>query len=159
MHGTPFLHYVKLYVWMWEVDNKKGWVPKNWCLRIVVLEKILGSPLDCKEIKPIHPKGDQSWILIGRTDAEAEAPILWSPDAKNWLTGKDPDARKDWKWEEKWMTGRDGWMSSPTRWTWVWASSSSWWWTRKPHVLQVHGVTQSHTRLSDWTELNWTFLK
>ena len=114
------------HVWIWELDHKESWALKNWCFWIVVLEKILGSPLDCKEIKPIHPKGDQSWILIGRTDAEAEAPILWSPDAKNWLTGKDPDARKDWKWEEKWMTGRDGWMSSPTRWTWVWASSGSW---------------------------------
>ena len=79
------------------------------------------SPLDCKVIKPVNPKGNQSWIFIGRTDAEA--PILWPPDTKNWLAGKDPDAGKDWRWEEKGMTGWDGWMASPTWWTWLWASS------------------------------------
>ena len=85
------------YVWMWELDQKEGWAPKNWCFWIVVLEKILWS-LDSKEIKPVHPKGNQSWIFIGRTDAEAEAPVLWLPDAKSQLTGKDLDAGKDWKW-------------------------------------------------------------
>ena len=92
------------HVWMWELDHKESWVPKNWCFGIVVLEKSLQSPLDCKEIKPVHPKGNQSWIFTGRTDAEAEAPILWPRDVKNWLTGKDPDAGKDWRWEEKGMT-------------------------------------------------------
>ena len=89
------------HVWMWELDYKESWTPKNWCFRTVVLEKTLDSPLDCKEIKPVNSKGNQSWIFIGRTDAEAETPILWPPDAKNWLHGKDPDAGKDWKWEEK----------------------------------------------------------
>ena len=88
---------------MWEVDYKESSVPKNWCFWIVVLEKTLESPLDYKEIQPVHPKGDQSWIFIGRTDAEAETPILWPPDMKNWLTGKDPDAGKDWGQEEKGM--------------------------------------------------------
>ena len=89
---------------MWELDHKESWVPKNWCFWIVVLEKILASPLDSKEIKPVHPKGNQSWIFIGRTDAAAEAPILWPPDAKNWLIWKDPDAGKDWRQEEKGTT-------------------------------------------------------
>ena len=86
---------------MWELDYKESWVLKNWCFWFVVLEKTLENPLDCKKIQPVHPKGTQSWIFTGRTDAEAEAPILWSPDAKSWLTGKDPDAGKDWRWEEK----------------------------------------------------------
>ena len=86
------------HVWMWELDYKESWAPKNWCFRTVVLEKTPESPLDCKEIQPVHPKGDQSWVFIGRTDVEAETPILWPPDAKNWLLGKDPDAVKDWRW-------------------------------------------------------------
>ena len=89
---------------LWELDYKGSWEPKNWCFWNVVLEKILESPLDYKEIQPVHPKGNQSWIFIGRTDAEAETPILWPPDEKNWLTGKDPDARKDWRQEEKGTT-------------------------------------------------------
>jgi len=89
------------HVWMWELDYKKSWPPKNWCFWTVVLEKTLESPLDCKEIQPVHPKGNQSWIFIRRTDAEAETPILWPPDAKNRLIWKDPDAGKDWGWEEK----------------------------------------------------------
>ena len=84
--------------------HKESWVPKNWCFWTLVLEKTLESPLDCEEIQPVHPKGNQSWIVIGRTDAEPETPILWPPDVKNWLTGKDPDARKDWRQEEKGMT-------------------------------------------------------
>ena len=92
------------HVWMWELDCEEGWVPKNWCFWTVVLEKTLQSPLDYKEIQPVHPKGSQSRIFIRRTDAEAETPILWLPDAKNWLIGKDPDAGKDWKREEKGMT-------------------------------------------------------
>ena len=90
------------HVWMWELDYKDSWVPKNWCFWTEVLENTLESPLDCKEIQPVHPKGNQSWIFIRRTDANAEALILmWPPDAKSWLTGKDPDAGKDGRWEEK----------------------------------------------------------
>ena len=85
------------HVWMWELGYKESWATKNWCFLTVVLRKILESSLDCKEIQPVHPKGNQSWIFIGRTDAEAEAPILWPPDVKNWLIRKDPDARKDWR--------------------------------------------------------------
>ena len=89
------------HVWMWELDYKERWVPKNWCLWTVVLEKTPESPLDCKEIQPVHPKGNQSWVFIGRTDAEAETLILWPPDGKSWLIWKDPDAWKDWRQEEK----------------------------------------------------------
>ena len=116
-----------------------------------MLEKTLERPFDCKEIKPFYPKGSQSWIFIGKTDAEAETPILWLPDAKNWLTGKD------WCWDRLNAGGEGddkgwaGWMSSPTRWTWV--ESRSWWWTENPGVLQSMGL-QSRTRLSNWTELN-----
>ena len=92
------------HVWMWELDYKESWVQKNWCFWTVVLEKALESPLDCKEIQPDHPKGDQSWVFIGRTDVEAETPILWPPDAKSWLIWKDPDAGKDLGQEEKGMT-------------------------------------------------------
>ena len=99
------------HVWMRELDYKESWEPKNWCFWTVVLEKTLESPLDCKDIKPVHPKGNQSWIFIGRTDAETETPILWPPDAKKWLTGKDPDAGKDWRQEEKGTTENEmvGW--------------------------------------------------
>ena len=90
------------HVWMWELDYKESWVLKNWCFWTVVLEKTLENSLDCKEIQSVHPKGDQSWIFIGRTDVET--PILWPPDVKSLLTGKDPDAGKDWRWEEKGMT-------------------------------------------------------
>ena len=93
-----------IHVCMWELDYKESWAPKNWCFWTVVLEKTLESPLDCKEIKPVNLKGNQPWILIGRTDAEAKAPILWLPDVKSWLTGKDPDAGKDWRQKEKGTT-------------------------------------------------------
>ena len=89
---------------MWELDHKEGWAWKNWCFWTVVLEKTLESPLDCKEIQPVHPKGNQFWIFIRRTDVEAEALILWSSDAKNWLIGKDPDSGNDWRQEEKGTT-------------------------------------------------------
>ena len=92
------------HVWMWELDNKESWAPKNWCFWTVVLEKPLESPLDCKEIQPVHPKGNKSWIFIGRTDAVAETLILWPPDTKSWLIGRDPDAGKDWGQEEKGTT-------------------------------------------------------
>ena len=96
---------------MWELDYKESWAPMNWCFWTVVLVKTLESPLDCKEIQPVHPKGDQSWVFIGKTDAEAETPILRQPDAKNWLFGKDPDAGKDWRLEEKGTTENEmfGW--------------------------------------------------
>ena len=90
-------------VWMWELGYKESWAPKNWCFWTVVLEKTLESPLDCKEIQPVHPKGNHSWMFIGRTDVGAETPILWPPDVKGWLTGIDPDAGKDWRQEEKGM--------------------------------------------------------
>ena len=91
-------------VWMWELDYKESWASKNWCFWTVVLEKSLVSPLNCKEIQPVHPKGDESWVFIGRTDVEAENLILWPPDEKNWVIGKDHDAGKNWGWEEKGTT-------------------------------------------------------
>ena len=104
VQSRPWYGFVSGHVWMWELDYKEGWVPKNWCFWTAVLEKTLESPLDRKEIQAVHPKGDQSWVFIGRTDAEAETPILWPPDAKSWLIGKDPDAGKDWGQKEKGMT-------------------------------------------------------
>ena len=111
------------HVWIWELDHKEGWVPKNWCFQIVMLEKTFESPLDFKEIQPVNPKGNKPWIFTGRTGAEAGSPILWPPDAKSWLNGKD------WRWErlsareEGGNRGWNGWMASPTQWTWVWTSS------------------------------------
>ena len=93
---------------MWELDDKEGWAPKNWCFWTVVLEKTLEGPLDCKEIQPVHPKGDQFWVFIGRTDVEDETPVLWPPDVKGWLIWKDPDAGRDWGQEEKRMRWLDG---------------------------------------------------
>ena len=140
------------HVWIWELDHKESWAQKNWCFWSVVLKKTLESPLDRKEIQPVHPKGDQSWIFIGRTDAEAETPILWPRDVKNWLTGKDPDARKDWRQEKKGtiedeMVGRHHWLNGHE-----WVSSESWWWTGKPGLLQSIG---SQRVRHNWaTELN-----
>ena len=104
--GPPSLSYgfFSSHVWMWELDHKESWVLRNWCFWTVMLEKTLESPLDSKEIQPVNPKGNQSWLFIGRSDAEAETPILWPHDMKNWLTGKDPDARKDWRQKEIGMT-------------------------------------------------------
>ena len=138
---------------MWELDYNESWAPKNGCFWTVVFEKTLESPLNCKEIQPVHPKGNQSWIFIGRTDGEAETPILWPPDAKNWLW------KRPWCWEglgaggEGDDRGWDGWMASLTRWTWVWSSSRSWWWTRKPGMLQsIESQRVGH----NWaTELKW----
>ena len=124
-----------------RLNYKESWVQKNWCFWTVVLEKTLESPLDCKEIQPVHPEGDQSWVFIGRTDAEAETPVLWPPDEKSWLIWKDPD----WCWErlrargEGENRGWDGWMASLTQWTWVWMDSGSWWWTGRPGVLRFMG--------------------
>ena len=141
-YGFPSSH-----VWMWELDSKESWAPKNWCFWTVVLEKTLESPLDCKEIQPVNIKGNQSWIFLGRTDAEAETPILWPHDAKNWLLEKDLDAGKDWRQEEKGTTGWDGWMASPTQWTWVWVNSRGWWWTGRPGVLQFMGLQRAQNVL------------
>ena len=140
------------HVWMWGLDYRESWALKNWCFWSLVLEKTLENLLDCKEIQPVHRKGDQSWVFIGRTDVEAEVPILWPPDEKNWLIWKDPDAGKDWRWEEKGTTegemiGWHHWLNGR-----VWVSSRSCWWTRKPGVLQSMG---SQKVRCDWTELNW----
>ena len=110
------------HVWMWELDCEESWAPKNWCFWTVVLEKTLESPLVCKEIQPDHSKGDQSWVFIGGTDAEAETPILWPPHAKSSLIGKDSDAGRDWGQEEKGTT-----EAEMAGWTWVWVNSRSWW--------------------------------
>ena len=101
------------HVWVWELDCKESWVPKNWCFWNAVLEKTLESPLDSEEIQPVHPKGNQSWIFIGRADVEAETPILWLPDTKNWLIGKDPDAGQDWR-QEKGVWQRMRWLDGIT---------------------------------------------
>ena len=140
---------------MRELDYQEGLGLKNWCFWTVVLEKTLESPLDFKEIESVHPKGDQSWVFIGRTDAEAEAPIFWPPDVKNWLTGKDPDAGKDWGQEEKGMREDEmvGWHH--------WLNVHGFGWTpgvvmdREAWRAVIHGVEKSRTRLSDWTEMNW----
>ena len=140
------------HVWMWELDYKESWVPKNWCFWTVMLEKTLESPL---EIQPVHPKGNQSWIFIGRTDAEAETPILWPSDAKNWLIWKDPDAGKDWRWEVKGLTEDEivGWHH----------------WLDGHEFEQAPGIDGGqgslvccspwgHRVRHDWaTELNWRF--
>ena len=142
------------HVWMWVLDYKESWALKNWCFWTVVLQKTLESLLDCKEIQPVHPKGNQSWIFIGRTDAEAETPILWPSYAKNWFIWKDLYAGKDWRWGREGDNWRwYGWMTSLTQWTWVWVSSKSWWWTVRPGVLQSMG---SQRVGDDWgTEMNW----
>ena len=141
----------------WELDSKESWALKNWCFWTVVLEKTLESPLDCKEVQPVHLKGDQFWVFIGRTDAEAETPILWPPPAKSWLIGKDSDAGRDWGQAggEGDDRGWGGWMASPTRWTWVWVDSGSWWWTGRPGVLWFRG----HKELDTIERLNWAELK
>ena len=138
---------------MWELDCEESWVLKNWCFWTVVLEKILESPLDCKEIQPVRSKGNQSWVFIGRTDAETETPIFWPPHVKSWLIGKDSDAGRDWGQEEKGTT-----EDEMTEWhhqldAREWVNSQSWWWTGRPGVLGFMGLQRvGH----DWvTELNW----
>ena len=123
-------------MWMRELEYKESWVPKNWYFWTMVLEKMLESSLECKEIQPVHPKGDQSWIFIGRTDVEAETPILQPPDAKSWLIWKDPDVgkieggrRRGWQ-RMRWLDGITNSME------WIWVNSESWWWTGRPGVLQ-----------------------
>ena len=137
------------HIWMWELDHKESWVLKNWCFWSVVLEKTLESPLDCKEVQPIHPKGNQSWTFIGRTDAEAEASIIWPPDGKNWLIGKDPDAGKDWRQEEKGttedeMVGWHHWLDGRE------SKLQEWVMDREAWHAAVHGGQE----MTEW--LNWT---
>ena len=139
------------HVWMWELDHKQGWALNKWCFWTVVLEKTLKSPLDCTEIKPVNPKGNQSWIFIGRADADAEAPILWPPDATSRLIWKDPDAGKDWRQEEKGTTEDEivGWHHrlndmSLSKLQEMVKNREAW------HAA-VHVVTKSRTWLSNWT--------
>ena len=143
------------HVLLWELDHKEGWVSKNWCFWTMVLEKILESLLDCKEIKPVHPKGNQSWIFIGKTDAEAETPIFWPPDAKSWLIRENPDAGKDWGQEEKGMTEDEmaGWHHQLNGHGFEWTLGVG---DGQGSVVLWFMGSQSQTRLSDWTELNWT---
>ena len=139
---------------MWELDNKESWAPKNWCFWTVVLEKTLESPLDCKQIKPVNPKGNESWIFIGRTHAEAETNTLttWCEELTHW--------KRSWCWEKSKAGGEgdnrgwDDWMAPLTRWTWVWALSGSWWRTGKPGVLQSMGLQRVGYNWA--TERNWT---
>ena len=141
------------HVWMWELDSEESWVLKNWCFWTVVLEKTLESPLDCKKSQPVHPKGNQSRIFIGRTDVEAQSPILWPPDVKSWLIWKDPDDGKDWR-QKKGMTedemvhGITDSMGMSLNKFWVLVMNREAW-----HAA-VHGVQKSWTRQSNWTELN-----
>ena len=151
VHLVKAMVFSSSHVWTWELDYKESWVLKNWCFWTVVLERTLESPLVSKEIQPVHPKGNQSWIFIGST--EAEAPILWPPDAENWLIWKDPDAGKDWRQEEKGTTW-DGWMtitdSTGMSLSKLWKMVKD----REAWRAAFHEVTKSWTRLSDRTTTN-----
>ena len=143
---------------MWELDCEESLALKNWCFWTVVLEKTLKSLLDCKEIQPVHPKGDQSWVFIRRADAEAETPVVWPPHAKSWLTGKDPDAGRDWGQEEKGMTEDEmaGWVGITNSMGMSLGKLQEFEMDREDWRAAIHGVTKSQTRLSDWAEWNWS---
>ena len=153
VHLVKAIGFSSSHVWMWELDCEESWAPKIWCFWTVVLKKTLESPLDCEEIHPVHPKGDQSWVFIGSTDAEAETPVLWPPHGKSWLIGKDPDAGRDWGQEEKGKTEDElaGWHH------WLEGRKSEW----TPGVCDGQGglaCCNSWVRKeSDTTEqLNWS---
>ena len=135
---------------MWELDCEESWAPKNWCFSTVVLEKTLESSLDCKEIQPVHPKGDQSWVFFGRSNAKAETPILWPPDVKSWLIWKDADAGKDWGQEKKGTTEDEmvGWHHWLNGYEFKQTPGDSE--DREAWHAAVHGAAKSQTRLSDW---------
>ena len=144
-------------VWMWELNCEESWALKNWCFWTVVLEKTPESPLDWKEIQPVHSEGDQPWDLFGRNDAKAETPVLWPPHAKSWLIGKDSDAGRDWGQEEKGTTEDEmaGWHHRLDGCEFEWTLGLM---DREAWRAAIHGVAKSWTRLSDWTELNWMML-
>ena len=144
---------------MWELDCEESWVLKNWCFWTAVLEKTLQSPLDCKEIQPVHSKGDQPWDFFGRNDAKAETPILWPPHAKSWFIGKDSDAGRDWGQEEKGTTEDEmaGWHHRLDGCEFGWIPELVM--DREAWRAAIHGVAKSRTRLSDWTEHNIILVK
>ena len=139
---------------MWELDCEESWVPKNWCFWTVMLEKTLESPLDCKEIQPVHSKGDQSWVFFVRTDVKAETPVLWPPHVKSWLIGKDSDAGRDWE-QEKWTPEGEmaGWHHRLNGHEFEWTPELVM--DREAWHSVIHGVAKSRTQLSNWTELRY----